>query len=235
MSNKGNTSRTGTITVKAGTSSKTCTVVQEAGNVSVSDIGGTVANAVDIGLSVMWASHNLGADAETKPGVYLAWGELEEKKEYKEDNYQYYDNIYESYIDIGDNIHGTKYDAAHIYWGNGWRMPSWEECVELMDKCKWEWVRINEVNGYKITGPNGNSIFIPAWGHQQGKYKKIEENKKFCIWSGYISIYHNSQAALLNGDAGKASKGEFGRIYGVNIRPVKKKSDSAGGGMAEAE
>ena len=68
------------------------------------------------------------------------------------------------YINIGNNISGTRYDVAHVKWGGSWRMPTEKEIRELVDNCFWKWTTYNGVAGQLVTGPNGNSIFLPATG-----------------------------------------------------------------------
>lgn len=120
--------------------------------------------AVDLGLSVKWATCNVGAESPEEYGGYYAWGETEEKSNYSWNTYKYHDNNALSYIDIGEDISGTSYDVARVKWGGNWRMPTLDEIKELYDKCSREWTEVNGVEGQKITGPNGNSIFLPAAG-----------------------------------------------------------------------
>lgn len=119
---------------------------------------------VDLGLSVYWASCNLGAEKPEEYGDYYAWGETKPKSSYTEDNYSYYDVNTRQYIDIGSDISGTQYDAATVNLGSDWRMPTSGEIHELLNNCTWEWAQINGINGYKVTGTNGNTIFLPAAG-----------------------------------------------------------------------
>ena len=65
---------------------------------------------------------------------------------------------------IGADIAGTEYDAATAALGDAWQMPSEAQCKELVDECEWSWTELNGVNGYKVVGKNGNSIFLPASG-----------------------------------------------------------------------
>ena len=69
---------------------------------------------------------------------------------------------------MSDIAGNAQYDAARANWGGSWRMPTEYECQELVDTCKWEWVTVNGVNGCKVTGPNGNNIFLPAAGCRDG-------------------------------------------------------------------
>lgn len=115
-------------------------------------------HAVDLGLSIAWADYNIGATQPEDYGNYYAWGEYAPKKEY-------YEYSYFRAPDRPDEIIGTKFDAATANWGSDWRMPTKEELEELGDKCSWQWCNSNGVNGFRVTGPSGNSIFLPAGSH----------------------------------------------------------------------
>ena len=132
---------------------------------------------VDLGLSVKWATCNVGANKPSDYGNYFAWGEVELKATYNWSTYKYC---------AGSSSTMTKYcvnsnwgkdgftdnktvldpedDAATANWGGAWRMPTKAEQDELRKNCTWTWTTQNGVNGYKVTGPNGNSIFLPAAG-----------------------------------------------------------------------
>ena len=117
---------------------------------------------VDLGLSVLWATCNVGASSPSDYGNHYAWGETTTKSSYTSDNSKTDNRT------IGDISGNPQYDAATANWGSGWRMPTKEELEELVDKCDWEWTRQGGCNGYKLTGPNGNSIFLPAAGWRYG-------------------------------------------------------------------
>ncbi len=129
---------------------------------------------VDLGLSVCWATTNVGASKPGDYGDYYAWGETSTKSTYDWSTYKYCNGSYDSmtkYCTISgygtvDNktVLESSDDVAQMKWGGGWRMPSLEELEELKEKCKWEWTQQDEHNGYRVTGPNGNSIFLPAAG-----------------------------------------------------------------------
>ena len=123
---------------------------------------------VDLGLSVKWATCNVGADSPEEYGDYYAWGETETKSSYYEGNSETYDeNI--------DDITGTDRDVAHVKWGGSWRMPTADEFEELMDNCDYKWTTLNGVWGGRFTSnKNGNSIFLPATGFYEGK--SLEES-----------------------------------------------------------
>ena len=109
---------------------------------------------VDLGLSVMWATCNIGANSPEEYGDYFAWGEAETKPEY----------TYENSVTYGTDNY-IFHDAAVENWGGSWRMPTSDEYRELIGKCTWLWTSINGTKGYKVTSKkNGNSIFLPAAG-----------------------------------------------------------------------
>lgn len=119
--------------------------------------------AVDLGLPSgrLWANMNVGATTPEDYGGYYAWGETEEKETYTWGTYQYGSK---QNLGIDSNISGSEHDVAHVNMGNAWRMPTYSDIWELWDMCSWTWTSQNNVNGYKVTGPNGNSIFLPAAG-----------------------------------------------------------------------
>lgn len=117
---------------------------------------------VDLGLSVKWATCNVGANKPEEYGNYYAWGETITKSSYTSDNSKTYGKAMN---DISGN---SSYDAARANWGGSWRMPTKAEMQELKDRCTWTWTTQNGVKGYKVKGPNGNSIFLPAAGCRIG-------------------------------------------------------------------
>lgn len=117
---------------------------------------------VDLGLSVKWATCNVGANAPHEYGNYYAWGETSTKSEYNTDNSRTYGK---NMSDISGN---AAYDAARANWGGSWRMPTEAEMEELMNRCTWKWTTLSGVNVYSVTGPNGNIIFLPAAGYCYG-------------------------------------------------------------------
>ena len=179
---------------------------------------------VDLGLSVKWATCNVGANKPEEYGDYFAWGETSTKTEYNSDNCPT-DGLSESKLQSQDYIDGegnltSQYDAARANWGGSWRMPTKYECHELIDKCKWEWVTINGVNGYKVTGTNGNSIFLPAAGDRygslglggagsHGSYRSSSPSVN--IYRTYYIFFRSSSHDMHN----------YGlRIQGHSVRPV---------------
>ena len=130
--------------------------------------------AVDLGLSVKWATCNVGATKPEEYGDYFAWGEVKPQKQYDWSTYKYCRGTREtltkyctssSYGIVDNNtVLDSEDDAAVVNWGGAWRIPTKAEYDELRNNCVWKWIRQNGVNGYKVLGPNGNSIFLPAVG-----------------------------------------------------------------------
>ncbi len=175
---------------------------------------------VDLGLTVYWASCNLGAEAPEEYGDYFAWGETKPKRIYTEENYSYYDTSSYQYTDIGENIAGTPYDAATVNLGNDWRMPTRQEIKELIDNCTWEWTTISNINGYKITGKNGNSIFLPAAGRII--YASLSEINRDLQYSTATSATPTEQYILVQnqGYPGSYTIIASRKYDGLSIRPV---------------
>ena len=154
--------------------------------------------AIDLGLSsgIKWAEFNIGANTPEEYGDYFAWGETKKKTDFTWDNYawckgsaytilKYCDNnTYGSFdckilLDLED-------DVANATLGGEWRMPTMEEQKELLNECTWEWTTVDDVNGYKATGPNGNSIFFPAAGFRYGK-ELYDAGRRGCYWASTLT------------------------------------------------
>lgn len=114
---------------------------------------------VDLGLSVMWATCNVGATSPSGIGEYYSWCETAPKRTYTKQNSPNY-----NYRNSEDVVKGNpKYDAARKAWGGKWRLPTASEMQFLKVKCKWEWAVLNGQNGMLLTSKkNGNKIFIPT-------------------------------------------------------------------------
>ena len=114
---------------------------------------------VDLGLpsGTLWADRNVGADSPEAAGDYFRFGET---TPFTEDSPKYV------YGDITESIAGTDRDAATVNLGATYRMPTLDQIKELIDECEWEWTKQNGVKGMKVTGPNGNNIFLPASGYR---------------------------------------------------------------------
>ena len=111
---------------------------------------------VDLGLSVKWATCNVGATKPEKYGNYYAWGETTTKIDYQESSYTYTGT---------PSVLPLDKDAAAVNMGGTWRMPTKDEWQELKDNCTWTWEMSNDKGGYRITSKtNGYSIYLPAAG-----------------------------------------------------------------------
>ena len=180
-----------------------------------------VAEAIDLGLpsGTKWASWNVGASKPEEYGGYYAWGETEETDAYGYDTYNYYDET-DGWIYIGNDIAGTEYDVAHVKWGGSWRMPTRAQQEELRECCIGEWTQLNGVNGIKVTGPNGNTIFLPAAGVRDYDGLKDDGEDGNC-WSSSLDPDDEGVAYLLNIDSRHWYwSGGGSRCLGFSVRPV---------------
>lgn len=193
-----------------------------------------IADAVDLGLpsGTLWATWNIGASAPEEYGDYFAWGEIAPKRTYNWSTYKFgQENNYTKYNSMdGLTELELEDDAAHVIWGDGWRMPTHKDELELVRECLWESVEINGISGYKITGHNGNSIFMPRGGLYDGTDNEMDGTNVSLVnsygwyWSSTLNSTGSSYAqglcffpSLLD----NVSNHE--RCDGHNIRPVRNK------------
>lgn len=208
-----------------------CTVAQRRTGLPIRPVrsqgGGTVEpttptpEAIDLGLSVKWASFNLGANSAEKFGSFYAWGETATKNSYTWANYQHANGTAATSKDIGADISGTNYDAATALWGSDWRIPTKAEITELYQKCTFTAATVNGVNGYTVKGPSGKTIFMPLAGCSYDG--KIYGSGSYTYyWSGNISTSTNQKAySLYLKAATTPTIAQIQRRTGVAIRPVK--------------
>lgn len=170
--------------------------------------------AVDLGLSVKWANCNIGASRPEEYGDYFAWGEINTK-----DNYS--DTSSLTWGKPMEDIEGNPlYDAATATLGDGWRMPTQDEMKDLITSCTWEWTTLNDVNGYIVTGPNGNSIFLPAAGYRAGK-QSWSVGSQGLYWSSCPSKGScDDNAYAIYFKSGVYSGSWYYRVYGLTVRAV---------------
>lgn len=183
---------------------------------------------VDLGLSVYWASFNLGAESPEEFGDYYSWGETKPKTSYYTKNYSFYDADKDQIFDIGDDISGTEYDAATVNLGSDWRMPTKDEIQELINNCSWEWTEIAGIRGYKVTANNGNSIFLPAAGWKSDT-QHYEKNTRLYYSCSTQSPYSVQYQYLLNCDSYNKSLSTNNKYTGKVIRPVTSNPNAGGG------
>lgn len=217
-------------------------------NSNKSSCNGTIAgyDYVDLGLpsGTLWATCNIGASSPYEAGYFFAWGEIEAKDLFTWENYQHFIQIVNDPVlgawyeldDLGENICGTEYDAARQIWGDKWRLPNGEERYELRMMCWNKWVTENGVNGCRIYGPNGNSIFIPAGG---SKYYSCPELKNIegYVWCGdereeysasHLLIKPCNRINTISVDSGTLQTIPVYKSGGINIRPVINPKETSG-------
>jgi hypothetical protein len=186
---------------------------------------------VDLGLSVKWAMCNIGSKTIEDPGWHFAWGETMPKISYVWESYSFYeitkatlskycsDSVYGN-VDWRINLEPED-DAARTNWGGDWRMPTYEEINELKDLCHWERAIVNGKNGYKITGSNGNSIFLPATGYKSKEPFQLLSPNGGYYWSKTVNSNNMKAISITFGP----HKSDFlfensERCLGYAIRPV---------------
>ena len=185
--------------------------------------------AVDLGLSVKWATHNVGASKPEEYGGYYAWGETEVKENYTWETYKWCNGSYDTMTKYCTNSNsGTvdnktvldpEDDVAHVKWGGSWRMPTMAEQDELRTKCTWQWTTLNGVNGYRVTGPNGNSIFLPAAGYRYGT-SLYDVGSSGLYWSSTPYESNNYDAYYLLFNSNYYDWYYYYRSRGRSVRPV---------------
>lgn len=163
---------------------------------------------VDLGLpsGTLWATCNVGAKNPEEYGDYFAWGETETKEIYYWRTYKWCQGDWTTLTKYCfQNYYGTvddkaelepSDDAARVKWGPSWQIPTMAQQDELRECCTWLWTTRNGVNGYQGTGPNGNTLFLPAAGYIDGN-RPISEGSFGFYWSNSVvlgfSIYAYSQ------------------------------------------
>ena len=171
---------------------------------------------VDLGLSVKWATCNVGATQPHEYGDYYAWGETTIKNSYTIDNSKTRGK------NMGDISGNPNYDAATANWGSGWRTPTYAEMKELYEKCTWIWTTENGINGYKVTSPNGNSIFLPAAGEIYYQSNGCDSDFGYYWTSTPEDGFDNCISNYLKIVSSFYEVGWYnrGREFGFSIRPV---------------
>lgn len=187
---------------------------------------------VDLGLpsGLLWATCNVGADSPEDYGDYFAWGETTPKDNYDLSTYKWSNDdctILSKYNT--KSLYGTvdnktvlelEDDAAHVNWGGDWRMPTYDELVELKENCTWTWTTQEGKNGYRVTGANGCSIFLPTAGF----YYEKKLNGADTIGAYWLSSLHSdypTNAYYLYSIPESVSISSYYRYYGQPVRPVR--------------
>ena len=188
---------------------------------------------VDLGLSVKWATCNVGANKPEGYGDYFAWGETQPKSYYEWSTYKWCNGSYNTLTKYCTNSDYGTYDgkstleladdAARANWGGSWRMPTIEEQYELRDNCTWEWTTQNGVAGYKVTskkeGYTKNSIFLPAAGYRL--YSSLyDTGRKGDYRSSSLSADSPREAWYMGFNSDNVDRHDSDRDYGFSVRPV---------------
>ena len=186
---------------------------------------------VDLGVSVKWASCNLGANKPEEYGDYYAWGETGTKKTYSLSVYKWCNGTYNSITKYNtrsssgrvDNktVLDAADDVARAKLGDKWRMPTDAEWAELRTKCTWTWTTQNGVNGYKVTSKiNGNNIFLPAAGHWYETYLLVAGSLGY-YWSSSLCTGSPCNAWYVYFYSGGVGRDDRSRFHGFSVRPVR--------------
>lgn len=196
---------------------------------------------IDLGLTVKWATYNVGATKPEEFGSYFAWGETEQKEYYDWDTYKWCNNSNDS---LTKYCYDEKYgnegftdtlkalerqdDVAHVKWGGSWRMPTIVEMLELIKQCDWEWYDadntvFNGVAGYKVTsfkeGFKGRFIFLPAAGYHYGR-SLYDEGFFGGYWTSSIGTDLPYYALNLFSASPFFEDSFYTRQNGLSVRPV---------------
>ncbi|MBO7112420.1 MAG: Ig-like domain-containing protein [Bacteroidaceae bacterium] len=192
---------------------------------------------IDLGLSVKWATCNIGASSPSAYGDYYAWGETSTKSSYTWENYRFrtsgdsYDNVrfnkYNTQSGRGTVDNRTTLelsdDVARQKWGGSWRMPTYDEFRELINNCTWTWTTMNGVSGFKVTskksGYSSRSIFLPAAGYRGGTNLSRAGEIGF-YWSSSLDTDNPYGAWGLHFYSGGHYTNGDNRYHGRSVRPV---------------
>lgn len=174
--------------------------------------------AVDLGLSVKWATMNIGATQPEELGDSFYWGQTSAST--SKDWHEFALSTLQShgYIDGNNNL-CPSYDTATELWGNKWRMPTQKEVQELMGKCTWKKVKKNSTDVFLITGPNSNVIYMPVREYAFYDRESHYWTSTALSWDGYSESYYLS---LDNGYYSNKRLDDVGRSSKMYIRPVMK-------------
>ena len=169
---------------------------------------------VDLGLSVKWATMNIGASSSTAAGSSFAWGEVEPKTIYNWSTYKWCNGLPTTLTKYNtDSVNGfvdnktvleLSDDAAAVNWGSDWRMPTEAEINELLTKCTWS----KSSQFWKVIGPNGNSILIPIGNYWSNSLLVSATSRSYMMWL-YNYNYNDYDLRTME------------RCLGAYIRPVR--------------
>lgn len=197
---------------------------------------------VDLGLTVKWATCNLGSVYPDDCGDYFAWGETQPKTCYNWSTYKWmtegessWDYVnkytiadnqthaswYRNNKFVGDGKTSLEYndDAASVNWGGNWRMPTSSELDALRMTCKWTWTNVNGMNGYRVVGKNGKAIFLPATGFYEDDVLS-DVGSYADYWAKTLDSNDSDYACFIVFNPQYCISYAYSRYYGQSIRPV---------------
>ena len=194
---------------------------------------------VDLGLpsGTLWATCNVGADNPEDYGDYFAWGETTTKTFYEwatykyvsDDNHKltkYCDRKEDGYRGFSDKLTSLESsdDAASVNWSSRWCMPTEKQFRELKEKCVWKWTKRNGKEGYEVSSPNGNSIFLPAAGYKGPDGFLAYDGFEGRYWSSSLVTYSSFQGGCFEFSSGSLDFYSWrDRCFGFQVRPVRSK------------
>ena len=193
---------------------------------------------IDLGLSVKWATCNVGATKPEEYGDYYAWGETKLKTIYDWSTYKWCNGSYDTHTKYNtSSSYGTvdnktnldkEDDVAHVQWGGSWRMPTKAEQDDLRNNCTWTWyssgnTEFNGIAGYKVisnkSGYTDRFIFLPAAGYRYDT-NLIGVGDIGYYWSSSLSSVNPFRAWYIDFNSSKVSADYRSRSYGRSVRPV---------------
>ncbi len=168
---------------------------------------------VDLGLSVMWATHNIGADSESEAGTLFGYGDQTAMMtSAKPEDYTAADIA----GSVGDLIYNLDLDGDSPMKS---QMPTHAQIAELVQHTSQQWTTVEGVEGFRFTANNGNSIFLPATGYRNGETTVADGAGYY--WSGNVSSVHNDYANTLTLNSSSAKTGYSKRNLGLALRAVR--------------
>jgi hypothetical protein len=191
---------------------------------------------VDLGLpsSTLWATCNVGASSPEEYGDYFAWGETEPKEVYNWSTYKWCNGSYKTltkyctnsvfgyngFVDNKTELESED-DAAYVNWGPSWRLPTYNQLGELKNQCSWTWTTHNGVNGYLVTGPNGNKLFFPAAGYRYDSSLSEAGAYGSICWSRQLYSSSPYDAVVMYINSGNGDWHRCERDHGLTVRAVR--------------
>lgn len=188
---------------------------------------------VDLGLpsGTLWATCNVGANCPEEYGDYFAWGETFSKDYYDWTTYKWciggmdgitkYSYGVNGFADFKSELEPED-DVAYVHWGPSWRMPTLAQQDELREHCTWTWTTLNGVNGCLVTGPNGNSIFLPAAGYRwREMLLGVGEDSDGINWSRSLNLELSEVAYCLYFNSDNSGRSCNDRSLGLTVRAVR--------------